>query len=158
MKFATAAIAALMLSACANSALTVEQPYRGAQKFSTAMVQYDASTVGVDDENIAYTTKKMEQALFGGDTPVFSQGSGLTVRYRYVGFDEGSRFGRYLSGGLAGGSKVVLETEFVSPTGEVLATVRGEGTVGGGLAGGSNKTGIDKAVEKVADYAAANFK
>ena len=149
--------AALSLSACANSALTVEQPYSGQQRFAMAQVVSGESTVDVDDDNSTYTTRKLEEALFGGTDPVFARGEGVDVRWRYVSFNEGSRAGRYLTGGLAGGSKVVLEVEFVDQSGTVLSTVRGEGTVSGGFGGGSNKTGIDKAIEKVATYAEEKF-
>ena len=100
----------------------------------------------------------MDAALFDGETPIFRRGDGITVRYRYVGFNEGSRVGRYLTAGIGGSSKVLLEADFVGPNGTLLARVRGEGSVSGGLFGGSNKTGIDKAIEEIADYAARTFR
>ena len=157
-KFLFSGVAALALSACASSVLTVEQPYAGQQRFSTATLEYDKSSVPVDDDNLSYTRNKLDDALFGGASPIFQRGDGLKIRYRYVGFNEGSRFGRYLAPGIAGGSKIVLETDFVGPDGTVLATVRGEGEVRGGFFGGSNKSGIDKAVKEIADYAASNFR
>lgn len=157
-KFLFAAFAALSLSACASSVLVVEQPYAGQERFTTANVEFDNGGVPIDNDNRAYTQEKLEEELFRGESPIFAMGEGLTVKWRYVGFNEGSRLGRYLTGGIGGGSKVVLEVDFVSPTGEVLATVRGEGSVGGGLFGGSNKTGIDKAARHVADYAASNLR
>lgn len=153
-----AIFAALSLSACASSVLTVEKPYAGQQRFSAATLTYDESSVPVDTDNLSYTQRKLDQALFGGTSPLFQRGNGLTVRYRYVGFNEGSRVGRYLAPGIAGGSKIVLETDFVAPDGTVMATVRGEGEVRGGFLGGSNKTGIDKAVREIADYAARHFR
>lgn len=153
-----AAFITASLSACANSALTVEQPSTVAYKTQSAMVVAGDSTVGVDVENAAYTQRKMEDAFFGGDTPLFQRGDGITVRYRYMAFEEGSQVGRYLTAGIAGGSKVVLEVQFIRPDGTVLSVVRSEGTVAGGFFGGSNKTGIDKAVKKAADYAVATFK
>ncbi len=149
--------AALTLGACANSSLMVEQPYAGDQRFAMAQIVQADSTVDVDEDNSSYTARKLEEALFGGDTPLFTRGEGVDVRWRYVTFNEGSRAGRYLTGGLAGGSKIVLEVEFVDQSGTVLSTVRGEGSVSGGIGGGSNKTGIDKAVEKVVDYAGEKF-
>lgn len=65
---------------------------------------------------------------------------------------------RYFLGPIAGGSKILLETDFIGPDGTLLAQVRGEGTVSGGFFGGSNKSGIDQAVDKIAEFAAANFK
>ena len=144
-------------SACANSSLLVEEPNSSSYRTSTANIEYDKSSVAVDADNVAYTQQKMEEAFFGGDQPLFDKGQGLSVKYRYVAFDEGSRAARYLLGPIAGGSKIVLEVDFVNPDGTVLSTVRGEGTVAGGFFGGSNKTGIDKAIDEIADYAAAEF-
>ncbi len=62
-----------------------------------------------------------------------------------------------LAGGITGGSRVVLEVDFLSPGREVLSTVRGEGSDSGGPLGGSNKTGIDKAINQVAEYASSRF-
>lgn len=158
-RFAFAALAALTLSACANSALTVETPNRSDYRASTARVERDPEMiVSVDTENLTYTQRQLEDALFSGDAPLFQRGEGLTVRYRYVGFDEGSRVGRYLTAGLTGGSQVTLEVDFIGPDGDVLSTVRGEGSVRAGLFGGSNKSGIDKAVKKVAEYAATQYR
>lgn len=158
IRFVLAAFAALSLSACASSVLVVEQPYAGQEKFTAATVEFDNGGVPIDNDNRAYTQEKLEQELFMGDSPIFAKGDGLTVKWRYVGFNEGSRLGRYLTGGIGGGSKVVLEVDFINQSGEILATVRGEGSVGGGLFGGSNKTGIDKAARHVADYAASNLR
>ena len=82
----------------------------------------------------------------------------MTINYRYIAFDEGSQATRYSLGPIAGGSKVLLEVDFVGPDGETMSTVRGEGSVSGGFFGGSNKNDIQKAIKKIADYAAANFK
>ena len=153
-----AIVASIALSACASSVLTVEKPYSGAERYSSAELKYDQSSVPVDENNLSYTQRKLDQALFGGKSPIFKRGQGLTVRYRYVGFNEGSRVGRYLLPGIAGGSKIVLEADFVNSEGAVLATVRGEGAVAGGFFGGSNKSGVDKAVSEIADYAARNFR
>ena len=157
-KILFASMAALSLSACASGALTVEQPNRSAFKTNAAQVVYDDSLVGVENEDVAYTQRKMEEAFFGGKSPIFDRGAGLTVRFRYIGFDEGSRVGRYMTMGLMGGSDIVLETEFVGPDGQVLSRVRGNGNVRGGFLGGSSRSGIDKAVDEIADYAAVQFK
>ena len=100
----------------------------------------------------------MEKEFFGGDAPLFHRGDGITVKYRYLGFDEGSQAARNFLGPIAGGSKILLEVDFIGPDGTLLSQVRGEGTVSGGFFGGSNKSGTDQAIKKVAEYAAANFK
>jgi hypothetical protein len=153
----TAVALAFTLSACANSALMVETPNTSSYKTSTASISYDTSNVDVDQENIDYTQNEMQEAFFGGDKPLFSEGSGITVKYRYIGFDEGSQALRYLAGPIAGGSKVLLEVDFIDSNGTMLSQVRAEGSVSGGFFGGSNKSGIKQAVNKVADYASKEF-
>lgn len=99
----------------------------------------------------------MQEAFFEKDA-AFSHGRGLTVRYRFVGFDRGSRMSRYFLGGLAGGeAEMVLEAEFVAPDGKVLAKVQSQGRVNGGFFGGSSNSAIDGAVKEIRDYAVANF-
>lgn len=157
-RIAFAAIAALSFSACTSSMLTVEQPYTGSQRFSTATVVQAPSSVTIDPDDLGYTHRRLETALFSDQSPIFDSGQQLAIRWRYVGFDEGSRVGRWLAPGVAGGSKIVLEAEFVDQDGRILSTVRSQAEVGAGLIGGTGKSGIDKAVEEIADYAAANFR
>jgi hypothetical protein len=157
-RFVFAVALAFAATGCASSALMVEQPNSSSLRAATATVSYDKSNVPVDNENITYTQERMEKAFFGGETPVFTKGDGLTIKYRYIGFDEGSQAARYFLGPIAGGSKILLEVDFVAPDGTLVSQVRGEGSVSGGFFGGSNKSGIDQAVDKIAEYAAANFK
>jgi hypothetical protein len=156
-KLIFASLMALSLAACQHSALMVEAPNQSSYRASAATLHYDGSNVTVDDENIAYTQRKMEEAFFGGDQPLFTRGQGITANYRYIAFDEGSQVARYLLGPIAGGSTILLEVDFVGPDGTVLSTVRGEGRVSGGFVGGSNKSGIDGAIDEIAEYAAAQF-
>lgn len=157
-KFLVAAALAFTVTGCASSALMVEQPNTSSLRTSTASIAYDKSNVPVDDDNITYTQKRMETEFFGGKVPLFAKGDGITIKYRYIGFDEGSQAARYFLGPIAGGSKILLEVDFIAPDGTLLSKVRGEGTVSGGFFGGSNKSGIDQAVKKVAEFAAANFR
>ncbi|WOE74464.1 DUF4410 domain-containing protein [Alterisphingorhabdus coralli] len=156
-KVILASAMALSVAACANSSLLVERPNSSTYRSDSANIVYDNSTVEVDEENLTYTQKEMEEAFFGGDEPLFTKGDGMTVRYRYLAFDEGSQTTRYFAGPFAGGSKVVMEVDFVDPNGTVMSTVRGEGTVSGGFFGGSNKSGIQEAIEEVAEYAHTQF-
>lgn len=158
-KFVLASILALSAAACANNSLMVEAPNASSYRTQFATISAADSTVPVDADNQAYTLRKLQDAFFGGDTPLFKEGEGITARYRYVTFDEGSQVGRYFGGGLlGGGSKVVLEVTFLNPAGEELSTVRSEAAVNGGFFGGSNKSGIDAAVKNIAEYAAAEFR
>lgn len=152
-----AMVVAVAVSGCSSSALMVEKP-AVAYRASTATLEYLPATIGVEDNTQTYLQTRMADALVTGSKAVFSQGTDLRIRYQFVGHDEGSRVGRWLTAGLAGGSKTYILAEFVNPTGQVIGSVRAEGAVGIGIAGGSAKSGIDAAVKKIADYAQANFK
>lgn len=158
-KFVLASVLALSAAACANNSLMVETPNASSYRTQYASLEAADSTVNVDAENQAYTLRKLNDAFFGGETPLFREGEGITAKFRYITFDEGSQVGRYLGGGiLGGGSKVVLEVSFYAPSGNELAVVRSEAAVNGGFFGGSNKSGIDAAVKNVAEYAASEFR
>ncbi len=157
-KFVFASVLALAATACANNSLMVQTPNSSDYRTEFATLKADASTVELDEDNQVYTQEKLNEAFFGGDAPLFQEGEGITVQYRYLTFDEGSQAMRYLGGGiLGGGSKVILEVRFFTPAGEELSVVQSEASVNGGFFGGSNKSGIDAAVENIAEYAAAEF-
>lgn len=120
-------------------------------------LEYEQGGAAVTQDAAAYLQRKMEEAFFGPNQP-FTRGNDLTVRYRFVGFDRGSRISRYLLGGLAGGeAEMVIEAEFVRPDGTVLAKVQSQGRVNAGFFGGSSNSAIDGAVKEIRDYAIANF-
>lgn len=158
-KSVLALVLGLSVTACANNSLSVETANSSSFRTQFATLETGSSTVEVDSENQAYTIRELSEAFFGGESPLFQEGEGVTVRHRYMTFDEGSQVGRYLGGGiLGGGSKVVLEVTFLNPAGEELSVVRSEAAVNGGFFGGSNKSGIDAAIKNVAEYAAAEFR
>lgn len=157
-KFVFALAMGVPLAACASSALMVDQAPTGQYRAQSATLEYQPSTVGVEDNTQAYLQQAMSNALVTGPDAVFRSGDELKIRYRFVGHDEGSRVGRWLTAGLAGGSKTYIEAEFIDRNGASVGKVRSEGAVGMGVFGGSAKSGIDAAVKKIAQYATATFK
>lgn len=157
-KYLVVSVIALALSACANSSLLVEKPNVSKYRTDSATLVAGQSTIEIDPKDMEYTQKKLEEEFFGGKDPVFAKGDGVTIKYRYLSFDEGDRALRYLLGGLAGGAKLVLEVEFIDKSGNSLAIVRSEASVAGGFAGGSHRSGVDKAAQKLAEYARQEFK
>jgi hypothetical protein len=160
-KFRIAALMflAMPLAACGSGHLVVEQANRSSIRAQSIQLEAADSTTTVPEGALAYTQEKLEAALFGGDRPVFQRGGrDLTVRYRYISFDRGSRAGRWLAGPLGmGEAQMVLEAEFVDPSGTVVARVRGQGELSGGFFGGSSNSAIDKAVNEIARYARQQF-
>jgi len=149
--------AAMALVGCSSSALMVEKPPVAAVRVETASLVYETPTVAVEEGSQQHLQRRMAEALTTGKNAVFRPGNDLTIKYRFVGHNEGSRLGRYLTMGMAGGSKTYIVADFVNSAGEIIGQVRAEGSVGVGIAGGSAKSGIDGAVKKIAAYAQATF-
>jgi len=158
LRLAALLLLAMPLAACASSHLTVEQPYRGNLTANAVNLVYGDSTVDVSEDAVAYLRNRMEQAFYTSEAP-FARGNDVTVRYRFLTYDRGSRAARYFLGGLAGGeAKMLVEAEFLSPAGERLALVRAEGEVGAGAFGGSHNSAIDQAVQEIREYADTAFR
>jgi len=151
-------VAALAMGGCSSSALMVERPPVATTRVTTAALQYDTPTIAVEEGAQQHLQRRMQEAFLTGENAVFQPGNDLTIRYRFVGHNEGSRVGRYLTMGLAGGSKTYIVADFLNSAGEMVGQVRAEGSVGVGIAGGSAKSGIDGAVKKIAAYAQATFR
>ena len=156
--FAVAALAAasFTLSACASSNNIVLAANSTNYKSPNVALVYDNATVKVEDGKVALLNKYLEEALFDG-SPVFSKGQGLTIKYGFIGYDEGSQAMRYLAGPLAGGAKMVIVAEFLDPSGKSLAKIQSEGTVSGGFFGGDSDSAIKGAAKKIAKFAEDNF-
>jgi hypothetical protein len=158
VRLAALALLAAPIAACSSSNLIVEQAVRQPMRVNAVQLAYSDSTVNVDPDGIAYLQRKMTEAFHGGTAPAFREGQDLTIRYRFVSYEEGSRIGRYLLGGLTGGATMLVEAEFVTPGGDTIGRVRGQGNVSGGIAGGSHNSAIDSAVKQIRDYAVATFR
>lgn len=154
MRCAAMLAATLLLAACGGGSMMVLEPVRAPAKTNVVALEYDASTVGVPDDAIAKTKEYMAEEFFTGDDAVFRQGSeGVTIKYGYIGFKQGSRVGRWLLGPLVNSNaKMVLRAQFFDAGGAKIGEVQSEGTVGGGFFGGSSSSAIKRAVKEIATY------
>jgi hypothetical protein len=149
---------AFALAACSSSALMVERPPAVPTRVESATLEYETPTIAVEEGTQQHLQRRMAEALTTGKDAVFKPGGDMVIKYRFVGHNEGSRLGRYLTMGMAGGSKTYILADFINPAGEMIGQVRAEGSVGVGIAGGSAKSGVDGAVKKIAAYAQATFR
>lgn len=101
---------------------------------------------------------KLTQYLYqdGG----FQRGSELKIRYRFIQYEPGNQFTRWFFGGIgnAGEGSLTIEAKFLDSGDKELATVHTEGRIGSGFFGGSYSEVVDKAAEKIAEYAKTNFR
>ena len=124
---------------------------------SNVTLEYGAGTIDVEADSVTELQAYMREEFYENN-PVFAEGSGLTVKYGFVTFDEGSQLGRYMLGGLAGGeAKMVIRAEFFDAAGNSLSAINAEGTISGGFFGGDAGSGLRGAAKEIAAYAAANF-
>jgi hypothetical protein len=150
-------LAFVSITGCASNHLLVEQPAVAQFHAQSIKLDYESGGAPVTADAAAYLQRKMGEAFFSPGSG-FQPGNDLTVRYRFIGFDRGSRLSRYFLGGLAGGeAQMVIQAEFVRPDGTVLAKIQSQSRVNGGAFGGSSNSAIDGAVKEIRDYALANF-
>lgn len=157
MKVLNIAAAGLLLAiaGCASATTTVLEPTSVSVKSSTIAVAHGDDTVPIDPEYSAYFRTKLGEELYteGG----FVEGGGVTLRYRFLQLDEGSRAARYMLGPIAGKGSMTIEILFLDPEGVELSKIHTGGEISGGLFGGSFKSALDKAAKEAAEYAIHNF-
>lgn len=131
-------------------------------KAVSANVVEDPPTVSVPPEVSTMFRDKLERALFAaeeGSSPAFTKGSDLKIQYRFIQFTSGSRFKRWLGGGIGGYGEGVMTVEavFFDSYGKEISKIQSEGKIGAGVFGGSIEGAIEECVEEVAEYAEQNF-
>jgi uncharacterized protein DUF4410 len=152
--FATLALSA----SCGVGRNLIVQPPQTRIRAASAVAAESNSPVSVPAELKSEFQSKLEKYLYAENG--FQQGQELRIRYRYIQFDPGSQFSRWFFGGLGntGEGSLTIEVKFFDSADKELATIQTEGRIGSGFFGGSFGEALDKAAEKVAEYAKTNFK
>lgn len=155
----TAAVVAFasMLSACGAGKLMVMDPAQ-AKKGSTITIKESDATAPVAPEASAAFRKKLGEIVHApGAIP---QGSDVTLSYRFVQYEEGSQFKRWLTGGIgnSGEGSLTVEAVYLDAAGKALGKVVAEGKIGSGFFGGSISSAVEKCAEQIGDYTLKNFK
>ena len=155
MKALYGVFALLLVQACASGTTTVLAPAERDAKFSSASIVSGDDTVDVEEEFADYYEEKLREYLYAEDG--FSEGEDLTVQFRFIQLDKGSRAARYFIGLGAGKGALTIETVFLDADGVEVAKIQSGGEIAGGFAGGGFREAIAKAAEKTADYAKENL-
>jgi hypothetical protein len=126
-------------------------------------VVMDKPTVNVPPEVSNMFRDKMESALFVGEEGTaapFIKGPDLTIQYRFIQFSTGSRFKRWLGGGIGGFGEgsMTVEARFIDSTGKEISKIQSEGKIGAGVFGGSIDWATDKCVGEIVTYTKENFR
>ncbi|MGH6950700.1 MAG: DUF4410 domain-containing protein, partial [Vitreimonas sp.] len=147
-----AAFALACLAACATGSTAELSRQEAAQGVAFSAFTIEAGEHAVDGgaEQIAlFESELREQMTSQG----FSQGAGLTVRYRLVQYNPGNRALRYFVGFGAGRGTLTFEVAFLDPSGTELARINVGGNITIGAFGGSFNEAITAAAGEAADYA-----
>jgi len=149
-------VGVLLLAGCGSARNIVTSPTETIYKTEVIEISRGKSTVQVPDEFSAYFDGQLRKEVHKS----FGQGGKLRLEYRFISFDEGSRFKRYMSGGIGdwGQGTLMIQADFYDEGGKLLSTIQTDAVISGGLFGGSFESALDLAVEKLAEYAIANFK
>lgn len=146
----------LTLTACGAGRTLVVAPGEGDVRVSTMAIQSAKANVNVPDSVEQTFRNELSKKLYksGG----FSQGDQLTLRYRFIGFEEGSRLKRWLIGGLgnAGEASIVVQVGFYQAE-KQLSQIQVEGKIGSGMYGGSVSSAVKKAANEAASYALQTY-
>lgn len=148
---------AITLSACASGSVTVLEPSTTpAGTLKTLRIESGTDTVTIPADARAHFEKRLNEYLLAPKSK-FTAGNDLTLRYRFIQFDEGSRALRYIVGFGAGKGKMTAEIVFLDKDQKQLAKVNVEGEISMGFFGGDFDQAISLAARQVADYTLKNF-
>ena len=158
MKFLKLVLAAgfLAVAACASATTTVLEPSESSIKTASMAIAHGEDTVSVDSEYGAYFQTKLGEELY--KEGAFTNGDEMTLQYRFIQLDQGSRAKRYMLGPIAGKGTMTIEIIYLDSEGTEVAKIHTGGEVSGGFFGGSFKSALDKAAQEAAEYAVSNFR
>ncbi len=156
-----ALLPALLLAACGTGRTIVLDPADRTEieTYHAAAIRHAEDTVEVPEKVLDAFDTELHKAFFGEEA-VFEDGEdGLRVEYRFLQFDPGNRFSRWLFGGIgnAGEATMLAEVRFLKPGGAEMARIQVEGRIGSGFFGGATDSALEKAAEEAAAYARAHF-
>lgn len=160
MKFVNhclAAICILILQGCGSSRVVVLEPVKPVKNVVGIHLDAGSHTTKVDREYVDVFESVIREKLY--KEYAFKDGRDLTIRYRFIQFDPGSRFTRYMLGGLgnAGEGSMTVEFIFFDEQNQEVGKIHTEGKIGSGFFGGSTDSAVESAAEALLRYIESNF-
>ena len=121
------------------------------------------STVVVPEEVVVRFEEQLKKRLFeaeNGKEAPFAKGTDLKLEYRFIQFNKGNQFSRYMWGGLgnSGEGNLTVSVCYRDSEDRELCTIQSEGKIGSGFFGGSISSAVDRCADEIAGYTAANFR
>lgn len=149
-------LVALFIQGCGTGKTIIIKPITSSVNRTAVLdIAESNSTVSVPPDVTNDFKTKLDELLYQNDG--FNKGtSGTTLKYKFVSYDPGNQFLRWVCGMCGGNGKLVVETNFIN--GGLISTIQSEGTVESGFFGGTFSTAIDYTASEIATYASKNFK
>lgn len=149
----------IFLQACGSSKTLVLHKPEVKTNVKNISIVSNTSTTELPLEYQKVFETKLKDKLYKNKKQSFKQGQDLTASYRFIQFDEGSRFARWLVAGLgnAGEGSMTVETTFLDVNGKEVGKVQTESKIGSGFFGGSISSAVEKASEALAIYIQKEF-
>ncbi len=146
----------ILLAACGSSkTMVLDTPAQVKYIKSFELVQ-GKSTIGVPREAQDLFQNTIENKLTEIGYP---KGSDLIIEYRFIQFDEGDQFARWMWGGLGncGEGEMTAEVKFKDLNGHELSKIHVGGKIGSGVFGGSFDHAVENAAHEVTRYVEKTF-
>lgn len=149
-------VCALVLGGCGGGQTVVLRPPVTKTVATSLQVLPDAATVEVPQEAQETFQSKLMTLLYQEEG--FKQGPALSLRYRFVQFNPGSQFARWLVGPLGGEGSLTIEVRYLDAAEQEVARVHSTGSVKAGIAGGPMLDALDRAAAEIATYTKQHFR
>ncbi len=148
--------ACLLLAACGSSKTMVLDTCGETKYVKNFEIVQGKSTTGVPKEaqQLFHNTINKKLTEIG-----YSKGNDLIIEYRFIQFDEGDQFARWMWGGLgnSGEGEMTAEVKFKDIKGNELCKIQVGGKIGSGVFGGSFDHAIENAAHEVVRYVEKTF-
>jgi hypothetical protein len=157
-KMFTAICLAVLLNGCGSGKIIVYDPVEAKHVVKTIKIVNNMPTSSVPKEYKEDFEEKLKEKLY--QEHGYKPGDDLTISYRFLQCDEGSRFSRWFLGGLgnSGESSLTVEAKFIDKSGKEIGKVNTEGKIGSGFLGGSFDNAIEQASDHLVEYIVKNFR
>ncbi len=149
-----------LLVGCGSTKTMVLEPVERQNTVKKLRIEKDNNTTTVDASVEKYFEENLRAKLF--KEYGFQEGSDIVIKYRFIQLNEGSRFGRWMLGGLGncGEGSTTIEVKFIDNTqnAKEIGKIHTEGKIGSGFLGGDMDNAVKGAAEEIANYAKSTFK
>ena len=149
--------ATFVLSGCTTGSVTLSDPLAQHSKVATVQIVSADNTVAIQPEAAKYFEDRLRQYLYEAGEGRFNEGDEMTITYRFIQFDEGSRAARYFIGFGAGKETMTVEVAFRTQGGAEVGKINVGGEISRGVFGGDFDEAIGVAAKQAVDFANNNF-